>query len=160
MGDEASQDDGRRDFHFFYGRWAVAHRRLKHRGVGSQNWDEFAGTTVCQGLMGGLCNVDENDMPERGFQGLTFRTFDVEQRRWGIYWVNSNGGTLQSPVFGRFENGEGRFYGQDVDEGRSVQVVYVWKEILADAAHWSQAFSYDHGVTWEINWTMAFTRTT
>jgi len=150
--------DGRRDFDFFAGRWTVVHRRLKLRGAGSDQWDEFPGTTECRLLMGGLCNADENDMPTRGFQGLTFRTFDLERREWAIYWVNSTSGVLQEPVFGRFEGGEGRFYGTDLDDGRPVQVVYLWKDITADSANWSQSFSYDGGRTWEVNWTMAFSR--
>jgi len=154
-----AQDDGRRDFHFFYGRWTVTHRRLTARGVGCDDWDEFSGSSFCQGLMGGLCNVEENDMAERGQQGLAFRTFDVEKRQWAIYWVSSQAGVVEEPVFGRFEGGVGRFYGDDVDDGRPVKVVYVWDEITASSARWSQAFSYDGGETWETNWTMAFSRT-
>jgi len=154
----ANIHDGRRDFDFLQGRWTVVHRRLKHRGAGSDAWDEFSGTTDCRVLLGGLCNVDENDMPDRGFQGLSFRTYDLQRQEWAIYWVNSANGALQEPVFGRFENGEGRFHGVDVDDGRPVQVVYRWTDITAGSAHWSQAFSYDGGRTWEVNWTMAFTR--
>src|SRR5262245_35691212 len=120
-----AQDDGRRDFIFLYGRWRVVHRRLKARGVGCSDWDQFAGTSFCQGLMGGLCNVDENDFPDRGSEGVTFRSFDVDRRLWAIYWISPSG-VLQPPVYGRFENGEGRFYGEDVDDGRPVRVVYVW----------------------------------
>ena len=154
----ANIQDGRRDFDFLQGRWTVVHRRLKRRGAGCDDWDEFCGTTDCRVLLGGLCNVDENDMPARGFQGLSFRTYDLERREWAIYWVNSTSGALQEPVFGRFEDGEGRFHGVDVDDGRPVQVVYRWTEITAQSAHWSQAFSYDGGRTWEVNWTMAFSR--
>lgn len=152
-------DDGRRDFHFLYGRWAVEHRRLKTRGVGADDWDAFAGTSFTQGLMGGLCNVEENDVPDRGFQGVAMRTFDPEARRWAIYWVSSLDGRLQPPVFGRFEDGIGLFHGDDVDGDRPVKVVYRWDRITSASAHWSQAFSYDGGETWETNWTMAFTRT-
>ncbi|WP_296598131.1 DUF1579 domain-containing protein [Phenylobacterium sp.] len=151
-------DDGRRDFHFLYGRWAVEHRRLKTRGVGADDWDAFAGTSFTQGLMGGLCNVEENDFPDRGFQGVAMRTFDPEARRWAIYWVSSLDGRLQPPVFGRFEDGIGLFHGDDVDGDRPVKVVYRWDRITSASAHWSQAFSYDGGETWETNWTMAFTR--
>jgi len=152
-------DDGRRDFHFLYGRWAVEHRRLTARGVGADDWDAFAGTSFTQGLMGGLCNVEENDVPDRGFQGVAMRTFDPEARRWAIYWVSSLDGRLQPPVFGRFEDGIGLFHGDDVDGDRPVKVVYRWDRITSASAHWSQAFSYDGGETWETNWTMAFTRT-
>src|SRR5687767_7884034 len=110
-----AHDDGRRDFHFLYGRWSVEHRRLKARGAGCEEWDEFSGSSFCQGIMGGLCNIDENDMPERGFEGVTFRAFDVAQKQWAIYWVNSRSGVLEPPVFGRFEDGEGQFFGDDLD---------------------------------------------
>ena len=152
-------DDGRRDFHFLYGRWSVEHRRLKARGVGADDWEVFHGSTFCQGLMGGLCNVDENDFPDRGFQGLSFRSFDVEKRQWSIYWVNSQQGVLQAPVHGRFEDGIGLFHGADVDGDRAVDVVYRWEEITSSSARWSQAFSYDSGRTWEANWMMSFART-
>lgn len=151
-------DDGRRDFHFLYGRWAVEHRRLKVRGGGADDWDVFAGTSFTQGVMGGLCNVEENDFPDRGVQGVAFRTFEPELKRWAIYWVSSVDGRLGPPVFGRFEDGIGLFHGDDVDGDRPVKVVYRWDRITSASAHWSQAFSYDDGETWETNWTMAFTR--
>lgn len=153
-----AQDDGRRDFHFLYGRWSVEHHRLTARGVGSDDWDVFRSDTYCQGLMGGLCNVDENDFHDRGFQGLSFRTFNVETGLWAIYWVNSESGVLQDPVFGRFENGVGLFYGDDLDGDRMVKVVYRWQDITSSSARWSQSFSYDGGATWEINWIMLFNR--
>lgn len=152
-------EDGRRDFDFFYGHWLVRHRMLKRRGVSGADWIEFTGAAVCRGVMGGLCNVEEADMPERGLQGVAFRTFDVARRTWSIYWVSSADGRMTEPVHGRFENGEGRFYGVDLDDGRPVKVVLVWNAITADSAQWSQAFSYDEGLTWETNWLMQFTRT-
>ncbi len=75
--------------------------------------------------MGGLCNVDENDFRERGFQGLSFRTFNVETRPVGASTGSAAPrGALQDPVFGRFENGIGLFHGEDVDGDRPVKVVY------------------------------------
>jgi hypothetical protein len=159
MAYDAHDDDGRRDFHFLYGRWAVQHRRLKTRGVGSDDWDEFCGSSFTQGLMGGLCNVEENDFPERGFQGVALRAFDVGARRWSIYWLSSSEGVLQPPVHGGFSDGIGLFLGEDVDGDRPVKVRYRWEGVTAGAPRWSQAFSYDGGETWETNWTMSFTRT-
>ncbi len=155
-----AQDDGRRDFHFLYGRWRVEHHRLRERGVGSDDWDVFHSDTFCQGLMGGLCNVDENDFHDRGFQGLSFRAFNIETGQWAIYWVNSTTGALQDPVHGRFENGSGAFIGDHLDDEQWVKVVYRWQDITPASARWSQAFSYDGGQTWEINWVMLFTRAT
>lgn len=154
-----AHDDGRRDFHFLYGRWAVQHRRLIARGVGSDDWDAFEGSSFTQGLMGGLCNVEENDFPDRGFQGVAFRSFDVERRLWSILWVSSTDGLAQPPVRGGFEGGIGLFHGEDMDGDRPVAVRYRWDAITSSQARWTQAFSYDGGETWEDNWIMDFTRT-
>jgi hypothetical protein len=159
MAYDAEHDDGRRDFHFLYGRWAVRHRRLKTRGAGCDDWEVFAGTSFTQGLMGGLVNVEDNDFHDLGAQGIAFRTFDIANRRWSIYWVSSASGLLQAPVHGRFEGGIGLFDGDDMDGDRPVKVVYRWDGITGSTARWSQAFSYDGGETWETNWTMEFTRT-
>jgi hypothetical protein len=158
MNAHAKIQDGRRDFDFLQGRWKVLHRRLKLRGANCQDWEAFEGSMASRLLMGGLCNIDENDMPSPNAQGLAFRTFDIARGEWAIYWVSGEAGVLQAPVFGRFEDGVGRFYGVDVDDGRPVQVIYVWKDITPTSAHWAQAFSYDGGRSWEVNWTMAFER--
>ncbi len=156
MAYDAHHDDGRRDFHFLYGRWHVAHRRLTARGQGCEAWAEFTGASFCQGQMGGLVNIDEYDLGEAG-HGLAIRSFDVERRRWVIYWVAADG-VLGAPVFGRFEGAAGHFLGEDMDAGRPVQVRFVWDAIAAGAARWTQSFSYDGGQTWETNWIMDFTR--
>jgi hypothetical protein len=150
--------DGRHDFDFFYGAWTVQHRLLRRRGSDCDDWLEFFGTAACRGLIGGICNVEENDMPARRSQGVAFRSFDIARRTWAIHWVSSTDGLMTEPVYGRFENGEGRFYGVDLDDGRPVKVTFLWDGITADSAHWSQAFSYDEGRTWETNWVMQFTR--
>ena len=151
--------DGRRDFDFLHGDWRVQHRLLQRRGVGCDDWLEFEGSSRNRPLMGGLCNVEEADMPARASQGVSFRTFDVARRCWSIYWVSSADGLMSEPVHGRFENGEGRFYGVCLDAGRPAKVVFLWTDITANSAQWSQAFSYDEGRTWETNWVMDFTRT-
>ncbi len=150
--------DGRRDFDFFYGEWLVQHHMLKRRGASAADWIAFAGTAVCRSLIGGLCNVEEADMPERGVQGVAFRAFDIAHRTWSIHWVSSADGLVTEPVYGRFEKGEGRFYGVDLDDGRPVKVAFLWKDITRSSAQWSQAFSYDEGKTWETNWIMDFSR--
>jgi hypothetical protein len=151
--------DGRRDFDFFYGAWAVRHRLLKRRGADCHDWLAFEGTAACYGLMGGICNIEEADMPERASQGVAFRSFDIAHRTWSIHWVSGDTGLVGEPVHGRFENGEGRFYGVDLDDGRPVKVAFLWSDITQDSAKWSQAFSYDDGQTWETNWIMQFSRT-
>ena len=140
------------DFDFLDGRWELVNRRLKQRGVGSQDWDVFPASVRAYVLMGGVTNVDELVFPTKGWSGTTFRHFDIEKRQWSIYWVNTRDGKMQSPVVGGFDGDVGLFYGEDTDEGRPIKVVYKWTRVGPDGARWEQAFSYDDGKTWETNW--------
>ncbi|WP_344311238.1 hypothetical protein [Fodinicola feengrottensis] len=110
-------------------------------------------------VLGGIVNVDEMDCSARGFAGLTFRVFDLATSQWSIYWVNNHRGQLEPPVVGGFSDGVGLFHGDDTYQDRSIQVRFTWSEITATSAHWEQAFSADHGETWETNWTVELTRT-
>jgi hypothetical protein len=145
------------DYDFLAGEWDVANRRLKVRGVGSNDWDEFPSTSRAQLFMGGVVNVDENNFPSKGWSGMTIRTFDPEANRWSIYWVNSRVGKLFPPVVGGFAGNRGVFYGQDEDDGKPVDVRFIWTLLGPDKARWEQAFSYNGG-QWETNWVMELKR--
>src|SRR5262245_42759697 len=146
------------DFDFIAGAWTTRQHRLKQRGVGSTQWDEFPATLCATSHLGGMVNVDELVMPTKGWSGLTVRTFDLQTRRWSIYWVSSRNGRLDPGRGGGFTGAPGEFHGVDTDDGRPVKVRYVWTRIDPDHAHWEQAFSYDNGAAWEVNWTADFTR--
>ena len=62
------------------------------------------------------------------------------------------------PVVGRFENGEGLFECDDTYDGNPIRVRYRWFDITPKSARYEQSFSADGGLTWEVNWTTAFTR--
>ena len=146
------------DFDYFVGGWVTRQKRLKSRGVGSSDWEEFAATECLSLYLGGLATVDELYMPSKSRAGLTLRTFDVEKRQWSIYWVSSATGQLDPvPVVGGFQGNHGEFYAPDEDNHRPVKVRYVWDKIDHDHARWQQAFSYDNR-TWETNWIADFTR--
>ena len=146
------------DFDFNHGEWKVTYRRLKVRGVGSDDWEVFPSFETAQLLMGGTVSIDESDFPTKGFKGMTLRLYQPAEDRWAIYWINSKDGKLQPPVYGRFENGQGVFAGDDLDDGRPVKVLFDWSGTDTDTPRWSQAFSYDDGATWETNWIMEFRR--
>ena len=146
------------DFDFNHGDWDVTNRRLKVRGVGSDDWDVFPSFETAQLLMGGTVSIDESDFPTKGFNGMTLRLYQPAEDRWAIYGINSKDGKLQPPVYGRFENGQGVFAGDDLDDGRPVKVLFDWSGTDTDTPRWSQAFSYDDGATWETNWIMEFRR--
>ena len=147
------------DFDFLDGRWEMVNRRLVKRGVGSNEWDVFPASVRAYVMLGGVTNVDEVTFPTKGWSGTTFRHFDKEKRQWSIWWVNSRDGKMQgSAQVGGFDGDVGLFYGDDIDEGRPVRVVYKWTRVGPDGARWEQAFSYDDGKSWEVNWEMQFTR--
>jgi hypothetical protein len=146
------------DFDFFAGAWTFENRRLKERGVGSADWDEFPARSCTTIYLRSVVNVDEIEFPTKGWSGVTFRHFDLEKRQWSIYWVNSRTGAMFSPVVGGFTGDQGEFYGEDTDNGHPILVRFKWTKIPPDRAHWEQAFSTDGGLTWETNWMNDLTR--
>ena len=145
------------DFDYLVGAWTIKQRRLKARGVGSKEWDEFPGVECMVLYLEGMATVDELYMPKTGRAGLTLRTFDLEKHQWSIYWVSSADGKLGDPVVGGFQGNIGHFYGLDADDGRPIKVRFEWTKLDHDHARWEQAFSYDNR-TWETNWIAEFTR--
>lgn len=146
------------DFDFLAGRWHVDSHRLPTRGQACTEWDRFSGTSTIALHMNGVANVEEIHFAGQGWSGMTLRTFDIERRRWSIYWVDGRAGTLTPPVVGGFDGNRGTFVGEDEDLGRPVRVIFTWTKRGPDAARWEQAFSYDGGCSWETNWIMDFNR--
>jgi hypothetical protein len=147
-----------RDFDFLVGTWDVANRRLHKRHVGSDDWDEFPGTSTARTFFDGAGSFDEIRFPTKGVAGATVRTFDPVDRTWSIWWWNSRDGAITPPVVGAFRDGVGTFYGDDTDDGRPVRVRFIWSRITPTTARWEQAFSTDGGRTWETNWVMDLSR--
>jgi hypothetical protein len=145
------------DFDYFAGGWTTKQRRLRTRGAGSSEWEEFPATLCARVYLDGKSTVDEIWFPTKGWSGLTLRTFDTAKRQWSIYWVSSERGVLEPPVVGGFDGAHGEFYGADQDGGRPVKVRFTWNKLDANHARWEQAFSYDDRA-WETNWTADFTR--
>jgi hypothetical protein len=143
---------------YFEGAWTAAQRKLRTRGVGSKEWEEFPASLCMSLYLDGGATVDEMYMPTRHVAGLTVRTFDPAARQWSIYWASSATGRLDPvPVVGGFAGERGEFYGQDRVDDRPVKVRFLWRKIDGDHARWEQAFSYDDR-TWETNWTADFAR--
>jgi hypothetical protein len=136
----------------------VVHRRLRKRGVGSTDWEEFEGTAVNRSLLGRLANIEEHAIAGEDFGGIALRIYNPPSGLWSIYWVNRRDGVLGPPVVGRFSGDVGLFEGADEDAGRAVDVRFTWHRIDPTSARWSQFFSYDDGSQWEMNWIMDFSR--
>jgi hypothetical protein len=153
--------DGRHDFDFLFGQWNVRNQRLRHPLSGSTEWYEFSSTVTEMPLLGGLANLEQYDALEAGdrsIHAVAMRLYDVASHRWSIYWGTAGQGAFETPVIGRFEDGVGSFYNREQFEGRDVVVRFTWSQIDANHCRWEQAFSADDGRSWEVNWTMDFTR--
>jgi hypothetical protein len=149
--------DGQHDFDFLVGTWKFHLKRLSRRLVGSNEWVEFDGTTVCRQVLDGRAEVEEMnvDSAEKHthIQGLALRLYNPESHQWSIYWANAADGVLEpNPMVGQFINGRGEFYNQQVYEGRAVYARFVWTGVTTNSPHFEQAFSVDGGKTWETNW--------
>ncbi|HEX8033467.1 MAG TPA: hypothetical protein VF510_06450 [Ktedonobacterales bacterium] len=157
-----AQRDGQADFDFFIGKWHVHHRRLRERLKGSQEWEEFDGTTVARKILGGRGNIDEITLERASglAHGITVRLYDPASHQWNLYWadsVNAVSGPLV-PMIGEFTNGRGEMFAQEFFEGKSIFSRFTWSGITATSCRWEQAFSADGGKTWETNWIMDFLR--
>jgi len=149
------------DFDFYFGTWRVHHRRLRERLAGSDEWQEFEGTSVAWPLLGGACNVDDNvlELPAGTYRAVSLRSFNPETGNWSIWWLDGrNPGRLDPPVVGGFRNGIGTFQCDDTFNGQPIIVRFTWSNITQTTCRWEQAFSPDGGETWEINWIMESTR--
>jgi hypothetical protein len=158
--DQTRHTGGLHAFAFQTGDWRVHHRKLKRRLVGETDWFEFSGTCRALELLGGAGNVEDHflDDPTGPYRAAGFRQFNPAAGDWSIYWADARRPGLDPPVRGRFENGVGLFFGQDELIGRPIKVRFRWSDITTSSARWEQAFSPDHGASWESNWVMSFER--
>jgi hypothetical protein len=150
-----------RDWDFLVGNWQVRNRRLKQRFAHNAQWEEFDNTITNWPVLGGCGNIGDNvfHAPGGTYCGVSIRAFDSEKRQWLSWWLDSrNPSRIAPPVRGEFKDGVGTLIGDDVFEGKPVQVRSQWSRITPTSAHWEQAASIDGGVTWETNWISDLTR--
>jgi hypothetical protein len=153
--------DHAHDFDFLIGKWHVHHWRLKDRLADSHEWVEFEGTSELWMTMDGHGTVDDNyiGLPSGPYRATGIRGYDPKTQTWAIWWLDGRDPhTIEPPVFGNITNGVGTFEGDDIFNGKPIKVRFVWSRIMANSAHWEQAFSPDGGKTWETNWRMDLTR--
>lgn len=119
------------DFDFLIGEWTIINERLKQRLVGATEWETFEATSKVEKVMpipgGGFGgNLDQMFIPSRGFTGMTLRLYDPQAALWSIYWSDTHSFRLFPPTIGRFEDGRGEFFGDDVEDGTPVKVRFDW----------------------------------
>jgi hypothetical protein len=156
------ETSGQRDFDPLAGSWNYRLKRRLNPLTGSTNWVELSGTGVCYKVWNGRAQLDtiKVDGPAGRIEGLTLRVFNPQSRLWRLYWANSKDGAMVVPQIGRFTNGHGEFYAQDLLNGKSIFVKFDWTGLKTGSPHFEQSFSEDGGKTWEVNWITDQTRPT
>ena len=61
-------------------------------------------------------------------------------------------------MIGAFRDGVGEFHNQELIDGRTIDVRFLFTDISDTAFQLEQAFSDDEGDTWEANWIARFQR--
>lgn len=158
---EDAASTGLADFDFLIGDWRVAHRRLKRRLAGDQEWEAFGGASSTRKILGGLGNLEDNwiNLPPEAYRAVALRSFNPQTARWAIWWLDARAPhQIDVPVIGGFENGVGAFFADAHLNGRPIRVRFLWTQTLTPSPQWEQAFSADGGLNWETNWVMVFSR--
>jgi hypothetical protein len=152
--------DGAHDFDFEIGSWKTQLKRRLHPLSGTNEWVEYAGTSVVRKVWNGRANLVELDVSGAAghIEGAAWRLYNPDARQWSLNFANSRVGTLTAPVIGEVKNGRGEFYGADTLGARAILVRFIISDVSTDSAHFEQAFSDDGGKTWEVNWIATDTR--
>ena len=150
-----------RDFDSFLGHWRVRHRRLKQRLAGSDDWEEFDGTSHWQSILAGAANFNESVVQRSGatYRSLGLRAYDEKTNVWTDWSLSGREPTrIVVDGVGRFANGIGTFFADDTFADKPIRVRGIFKMLGTQSMQWEQAFSPDGGRTWETNYVMEHTR--
>jgi hypothetical protein len=153
--------DGRHDFDFERGTWALHIRRLVHPLTGSMQWTDYDGTKTDIPIWAGKANLAEVNAEGRAghLEFLALRLYSPAAHQWSLNFASAKSGAFGTPLFGEFRSGRAEFIGPDVYNGRSILVRFVMQSDGPGKASSEQYFSADGGHSWELNWINTYTRT-
>jgi len=156
----AHASDGQHDWDTFFGSWKMQLRKRLRPLTGSKDWVQFEAHDTTRRIWGGRANLDEleADGPNGHIEGVTLRLYNPHSHQWSIYWANSADPTPENPLIGEFQNGRGEFYDQEMFNGRSIFVRFLWTNVSDASGDFEQSFSADGGRTWEPNWVTTMER--
>lgn len=156
----ASEKSSSHDFDFYEGKWKLQNKKLKTKLDHCKEWIEFESTQEMYKVLNGIGNIDNYLATFDGvpFEGMSVRLFNSKTKLWSIYWADSNEGVLQPAVVGSFDHNIGHFFTKDIFNEKEIIVAFHWDVRDHENPIWSQAFSDDHGESWEWNWYMYFSK--
>jgi hypothetical protein len=152
-----SSTSSEHDFDFHVGRWKIHNTKLKTILNDSDDWIEFESSCETFKNLNGFGNINLYRFRKQGVrfeEGLVMRLFNPKTRLWTIYWAESNSVALDVPIIGSFAEKFGTFFANDIFNGEPIIVRCIYDGTVPNTVFWSQAFSFNKGETFEINWTM------
>jgi hypothetical protein len=116
---------------------------------------------VAREIMGGAGNIEDNflDDPAGPYRAAALRRIDPVSGEWTITWFDQRHAVVGPAMQGHFEGSTDSFLCDDILDGKSIRVRFIWSRTDTDNPRWEQAFSADGGENWETNGIMDFERT-
>ena len=148
--------DGQHDFDFNIGTWKTHTRILLHPLTGSNDWVEVNNTVHVRKIWDGRAQLEE--IKAEHFDGGTLFVYNPQAHQWSQYFVDSAVGVPSQPRTGEFKNGRGELFGQQLFNGRTISVRFVYSDITANSHRVEQSYSDDGGKTWQPNFVATLTR--
>lgn len=146
----------RESFDFLIGTWKTHYMRRRQVLADDNDWYSCDGTSVVTSFWTGSGNLEDGDLrcPSQYIHGVTLRLYDGATHQWLLYWgTQKRGLAVGLPQIGKFgTDGVGDFYAPDTVAGHHVIVRYRWM-MQNGNPRYEEAFSTDHGKTWETEWT-------
>jgi hypothetical protein len=140
----ASPNDGRHDFDFEIGTWAMSPEGDAH--TVRELW---AGASIAEWIV---------QKPSPHVRGSLLKLYNPARRIWNIYWAGAGDGLLSPPLIGAFRDGVGTFVGKDTSAGRREFVRLVYDRITPRSFRTLQSESVDGGHTWSRPKVNTYTR--
>ena len=148
-----AQNDPSHDFDSVLGTFHTHIKRLTNPLTGAAPmWTTYEGTKSDVSILGGQGSLEtiEADGPNH-LQLMTLRLYNTASHQWSLNFSSSDSGEMSDPGIGEFKDGIGTFLDQEFYKGRTILVRQLWENMTPNSYHFEQAFSPDHGKTWETN---------
>jgi hypothetical protein len=151
----AQSVDQQHAFDFHFGTWRT---HILSRASATK-WDRMTGTVIDQPLWGGRANLEKIEASGGGshFQGVTLFLYDPKSGQWNQQFASGSDGIVNDPLFGKFQNGRGVFYGWSGD-GQKILERDTWSDTTPNSYHFEIASSADGGKTWVKEFIAQLTR--
>jgi hypothetical protein len=151
----AQSADQQHAFDFHFGTWRT---HILSRASATK-WVKMTGTVIDQPLWGGKANLEKIEASGAGshFQGLTLFLYNSKSGQWSQQFASGSDGIMNDPLYGKFANGSGVFYGWSGD-GQGIIERDTWSNTTPNSYHFEIASSADGGKTWVKEFIAQLTR--